>query len=345
MRHALGTAVLSIVVAALGWTLSAEPAVALVAGGPEMALQGNCAASPNVNTDRGAGAAISTIACPGLSTAPLTFSYSDGTAESCLYIDNADPQSHTFFVPMQQSVEWNAFKTSSLSDSLSHSVSLVYGCPSETLASPCSGTKTLPAGRNGQSMQVTVTPTMTATYTCTALSACGHWSLSQTPGSCTTNGACGSANGTTVETAPASGLCNEGNPSAVSGSGPWTWTCDPGDGGTPASCSANMAAAVCTPGPLTYAGYHTECNAACEQVGTLVYYYTDGCGTYGNIQNCWGLPCSSGGGCVPTYQYYTGQYSGTCSDACDVVDGVWSDNCGHTETRSMYCDSHVCGMR
>lgn len=58
------------------------------------------------------------------------------------------------------------------------------------------------------------------------------------------NGACGPANGTTVPTAPTTNLCSAGNASAVTGSGPWSWTCAGFNGGTTANCSANKTAAV-----------------------------------------------------------------------------------------------------
>lgn len=53
------------------------------------------------------------------------------------------------------------------------------------------------------------------------------------------NGACGTANGTFVATAPTTDLCSTGTASAVGGTGPWNWTCDGSGGGTTASCSAN----------------------------------------------------------------------------------------------------------
>ena len=54
------------------------------------------------------------------------------------------------------------------------------------------------------------------------------------------NGACGSANGVAASSAPASGLCSTGMASAVSGSGPWNWSCAGSSGGTTASCSAPL---------------------------------------------------------------------------------------------------------
>lgn len=52
------------------------------------------------------------------------------------------------------------------------------------------------------------------------------------------NGVCGVANGVTVSSIPAYYLCNIGSPSAVAGSGPWTWSCYGIYGGVNASCSA-----------------------------------------------------------------------------------------------------------
>jgi hypothetical protein len=62
------------------------------------------------------------------------------------------------------------------------------------------------------------------------------------------NGQCGSANGGTFETAPASNLCSAGNASSVTGSGPWNWTCNGINSGSTASCSANKSAPTSPPG-------------------------------------------------------------------------------------------------
>jgi prepilin-type N-terminal cleavage/methylation domain-containing protein len=53
------------------------------------------------------------------------------------------------------------------------------------------------------------------------------------------NGACGSANGQSFESAPSTNLCSAGTASSVTGSGPWTWTCVGSNGGSTASCSAD----------------------------------------------------------------------------------------------------------
>ncbi len=54
------------------------------------------------------------------------------------------------------------------------------------------------------------------------------------------NGACGSDNGQTLSSAPTN-LCNAGTASALSGSGPWYWSCAGSNGGATAYCSAQKA--------------------------------------------------------------------------------------------------------
>ena len=51
-------------------------------------------------------------------------------------------------------------------------------------------------------------------------------------------GACGSANGVSVATAPSTNLCSEGTPSSVNGFGPWDWKCQGSPNTTAVSCSA-----------------------------------------------------------------------------------------------------------
>jgi hypothetical protein len=55
-----------------------------------------------------------------------------------------------------------------------------------------------------------------------------------------TNGECGTSNGESLTTAPATNLCSAGSASAVSGSGPWSWSCAGSNGGTTAYCSASL---------------------------------------------------------------------------------------------------------
>ncbi len=53
-------------------------------------------------------------------------------------------------------------------------------------------------------------------------------------------GVCGSANGGTFSVAPDTNLCSSGLASAVTGSGPWQWSCYGSGSGTDASCSAEI---------------------------------------------------------------------------------------------------------
>lgn len=54
------------------------------------------------------------------------------------------------------------------------------------------------------------------------------------------SGTCGSTHEANVTSVPTTGLCQEGTASAVTGSGPWAWTCSGDHGGSNASCSANL---------------------------------------------------------------------------------------------------------
>jgi len=54
--------------------------------------------------------------------------------------------------------------------------------------------------------------------------------------------ACGPANGHARLSAPTTGLCSSGNPSALAGNGPWTWTCSTPTGTVLATCAAPYGA-------------------------------------------------------------------------------------------------------
>lgn len=66
-------------------------------------------------------------------------------------------------------------------------------------------------------------------------------------------GLCGSAHGKTRVNAPSSNLCASGTPSWVSGTGPWTWSCDGNGGGV--SCSTQK---LNTPTPWTNTAAQTS---------------------------------------------------------------------------------------
>ena len=81
------------------------------------------------------------------------------------------------------------------------------------------------------------------------------------------NGVCGSANGASFySSVPATYLCNAGLPSAVGGSGPWTWTCSGLYGGLNSSqCSANRLTSP-PPGCTSSSGYSTTTGMLCSEV-------------------------------------------------------------------------------
>jgi hypothetical protein len=62
------------------------------------------------------------------------------------------------------------------------------------------------------------------------------------------DGSCGSADGKNLTTAPTvAERCTAGSASALSGSGPWTWTCKGLNGGSNDSCSAEKTNPTCPP--------------------------------------------------------------------------------------------------
>ena len=113
---------------------------------------------------------------------------------------------------------------------------------------------------NGESLASVPTANLCSTGTASTVSGSGPWSWScagsggGTTATCSAldppppvNGACGSANGGTVSTAPTANLCTAGSASTVSGSGPWSWTCAGSNGGSTASCTDKLASTGSTP--------------------------------------------------------------------------------------------------
>jgi len=143
------------------------------------------------------------------------------------------------------------------------------------------------------------------------------------------NGQCGSANGTTVASRPTSNLCSRGSASAVSGSGPWNWSCDGQYGGSPASCSANRIPPV-----------NGQCGSA---NGTTV-------ASRPTSNLCSRGSASSVSGSGPWNWSCAGQYSGSpasCSanKAPDPVNGVCGSSAGSCSSGTKANDNNAsaCG--
>ena len=98
-----------------------------------------------------------------------------------------------------------------------------------------SGTCVYQAQTFSQGMPATFT---TSTLDCSPTTWSFYATAEPAAGGTVVNGACGSSNGATLPSAPTANLCSAGSASAVTGSGPWNWTCAGSGGGTTASCSA-----------------------------------------------------------------------------------------------------------
>jgi hypothetical protein len=81
-----------------------------------------------------------------------------------------------------------------------------------------------------------------------------------------TNGACGSANGISVSSAPTIELCSAGTSSAIGGTGPWSWSCAGSNGGSTAQCSASKDSGPANPIAL----YHYAPNGNFDANGTYL---------------------------------------------------------------------------
>jgi hypothetical protein len=115
------------------------------------------------------------------------------------------------------------------------------------------------------------------------------------------NGSCGSS-ATATSLIPTTNLCSAGTPSAVSGTGPWSWSCAGSAGGTTALCSANKIVLPQCSNNIIEAGEICDgtslSGATCQSVNPLFTGGTlscsSGCNSY-DISACTGL-----GGCIGT---------------------------------------------
>ena len=157
---------------------------------------------------------------------------------------------------------------------------------------------------NGVSASSAPSANLCTTGTASSLSGAGPWTWScagsdggttascWAPVSTAANGVCGSANGAEMTSAPTSGLCSAGTASSISGSGPWSWGCAGGNGGTTASCSAlletNGACGASNGEDLTSAPTTGLCNAgtASSVSGTGPWNWSCGGSNGGTAASC-----------------------------------------------------------
>lgn len=126
-------------------------------------------------------------------------------------------------------------------------------------------------------------------------------------------GQCGSASGAVMDKAPTSNLCSSGTPTAVTGNGPWSWTCQSANGGATASCATTNSPVVFTTLwsfiDTDYAPYSTSVvfnqnyNADQARSGTMLRHMftpsTDNFTVTANFQNS--ANCSGKNGATPPY--------------------------------------------
>jgi len=162
----------------------------------------------------------------------------------------------------------------------------------------------------GSASAVTETAATTWNWTCNGISGGTTASCSAPVQPVPTNGVCGSANGANATSTPSTNLCSSGIATAVSGSGPFTWTCDgtnggsnsatcttslngacgssAGDGATTAPatnlCNNGTASAVSGSGPFTWTcnGYTGGGSAQCTTTSSILPSYDDASANWKN---------------------------------------------------------------
>ena len=122
------------------------------------------------------------------------------------------------------------------------------------------------------------------------------------------DGVCGAANGAAFVKAPDQELCGQGQPSRVTGTGPWNWNCGGLDGGSTASCTAVLAVPepamasnnVAAPLVATASANAGSANAACGSASEMIAFATPRDGL-----------CASG---KPSAVTGNGPWQWTCAD-------------------------------
>lgn len=144
------------------------------------------------------------------------------------------------------------------------------------------------------------------------------------------DGLCGSDNGQMLS-APPTSLCNSGAASSVSGSGPWTWSCNGINGGNSASCQADVAP---TPTDAQCAADHYNCVQ-----GTYA-----GDGKADSVNHRWTWTCSGVDGGNPAA--CTQSANGICGSSVNSCDFGTVTNRGETETQYTWnCQGQLGGVK
>jgi Concanavalin A-like lectin/glucanases superfamily len=99
------------------------------------------------------------------------------------------------------------------------------------------------------------------------------------------SGTCGTANNVAAATAPTTNLCATGTATPVTGTGPWSWTCNGSGGGTNAGCSApSNAPPECAASTVATIA-HVDLTASMTVANAL---------NYGTFRQTFNVTCANG---------------------------------------------------
>lgn len=216
--------------------------------------------------------------------------------------------------------------------------------------SPATASCNLPWGgtvAHGGTVAAYQSPSVVSPASCVSESrVCNNGTLSgtYTNQSCTTitNGACGSANGSSYASQPATNLCSAGNiawTDATAADGTYNWNCAGINGGTTASCVANKVSFACSARPANstfYAGddtslaantastYNVANTAAkCEFICNANYWWNGGACVLPDLTAVNSGPVANAS--FTTAQAITFTGIAQNSAAAPIIEGGWGD--------------------
>ena len=250
------------------------------------------------------------------------------------------PSTCTYVAPPTCSMYFSSNSITAGQGSAAHWMSANASGATLSCTGPVPGTASV--GTSGSWLsQYNSSGTENCTLTVTGSGGTGSCNASLTVNPAIVNGTCGTANGTTSCTAPSANLCSSGTSSAVTGSGPWSWTCTGSNGGTTASCGSNIV----TPAACGSANGSSYCSAptlnlcnsgtASSVTGSGPWAWT--CtNTCGDIANCSANQspsingaCGSANGTPATTEPITNLCNFGSSSAV-TGSGPWSWSCNGT---------------
>ncbi len=146
------------------------------------------------------------------------------------------------------------------------------------------------------------------------------------------NGACGSSNGAYLTAAPTANLCSVGTPSAVSGTGPWTWICNGYNNGANPSCMANAIQYTLTVNK-TGSGTVTAIPTGGSS-DTLAWNGNTGTASY-NANTQVNISASAGTG--STFYGWSGDYAGNVTPVPITIDSATSVTATFDDYTGLLC--------